>query len=133
MAAVDVNVARICARIGGDLTPGELLDPVRPAASNQAAMELGALVCRARSPRCEACPVAAWCASAGAVAPPPARRPRTERFEASNRYVRGRIVAAVHAGEPLPADIAPDRLRVALDGLIADGLVEPGAMDLPLG
>ncbi len=133
IAAVDVNVERVCARLGGP-APQELLDPLRPAASNQAAMELGALVCRARSPRCDACPVAAWCASAGVVttAPRGAGRPR-ERFEDTNRYVRGRIVAAVHGGEELPADLHPDRVRAALEGLVADGLIDPGAMDLPLG
>ncbi len=39
----------------------ELLDPERPGDSNQALMELGALVCRPRNPSCGECPLAAGC------------------------------------------------------------------------
>ncbi len=38
-----------------------LLPPERPGDHNQAMMELGALVCAPRAPRCEACPVAGLC------------------------------------------------------------------------
>ena len=67
-------------------------------------MELGATVCTARAPRCDACPVAAWCASAGRrpCRAARARRGAAERFEDSNRWVRGRVVAALAAGEGLP-------------------------------
>ena len=61
------------------------------------------------------------------VHPPVAREQRgggpRERFEDSNRWVRGRIVAALAAGESVPGDIDEVRVRRALDGLIADGLV----------
>ena len=46
-----------------------LLPQERHSDWNQAAMELGARVCTARAPRCEACPAAAWCPSRGIVAP----------------------------------------------------------------
>src|SRR5690242_9976627 len=105
VAAVDTNVRRVAERLGAG-SPSELLPPGRAAEWNQAAMELGATVCTARAPRCAACPVAGWCAAAGALAAPAARtRPhpgRAERFEDSNRWVRGRIVAALAAGERLP-------------------------------
>jgi A/G-specific adenine glycosylase len=39
----------------------DLLDPARPGDFNQALMELGALVCTARNPRCGECPVAGSC------------------------------------------------------------------------
>ena len=39
----------------------ELLDPGRPGDSNQALMELGALVCTPAAPKCEACPLAPDC------------------------------------------------------------------------
>ncbi len=39
----------------------ELLDPEEPGRFNQAMMELGALVCRPRRPRCSECPVAEFC------------------------------------------------------------------------
>jgi A/G-specific adenine glycosylase len=123
VAAVDTNVRRVAARLGRG-TPETLLAPGRAAAWNQAAMELGATVCTARAPRCGECPVAGWCASAGSPSPSPSRGAgRGERFEDSNRWVRGRIVAALAAGEGLP-DVAPERLERALSGLLRDGLVQ---------
>lgn len=85
--AVDGNVRRVLARLL-DLarpTPAQLrrdaarlLDPARPGDHNEAMMELGATICTRRAPRCEECPVAAWCAAraAGTVAERPAARPR---------------------------------------------------------
>src|SRR3954469_7143905 len=115
VAAVDTNAMRVAERLGRG-TPEALLAPGRAAEWNQAAMELGATLCTARAPRCDACPVAAWCASAGAAAAPSASRRGAERFEDSNRWVRGRIVAALAAGEGL-ADVAPERLGRAVAGL----------------
>jgi A/G-specific adenine glycosylase len=132
VAAVDTNVRRVAARVGRG-SPDELLAPGRAAEWNQAAMELGATVCTARTPRCGACPVAAWCVSAGAaVVESPSRRV-AERFEDSNRFVRGRVVSALAAGEALPADIAPERLERAVAGLVRDGLVRRVEGGLALG
>jgi A/G-specific adenine glycosylase len=93
-------------------------------------MELGATVCTARAPRCGACPL-----RAGATAPGRRRRGRGrgERFEDSNRWVRGRVVAALAAGEGLPRDLAPDRLQPALQGLLRDGLIRRVAGGYALG
>jgi A/G-specific adenine glycosylase len=127
VAAVDTNARRVAERLGHG-PPDALLPPGRAADWNQAAMELGATVCTARTPRCDACPVAAWCASAGDPSPGSASRaPRggAERFEDSNRWVRGRVVAALAKGEGLPADIAAERVERALAGLVRDGLVRP--------
>jgi A/G-specific adenine glycosylase len=124
VAAVDTNVRRVAQRLGGDpARPAEdLLAPGRAAEWNQAMMELGATICTARRPRCEACPLRRRCASAGRVVPgPPPARPR-ERFEDSNRWVRGQVVAALAAGRPVP-DIDPARLRPALAGLEGDALI----------
>jgi A/G-specific adenine glycosylase len=136
-AAVDVNARRVIERWDGRGRTAraladraaELLPPGRAASWNQAMMELGATVCTARAPTCGACPVAAWCASAGAppVAPAAVRR---ERFEDTDRYARGRIVAALLAGEALPP-LAPDRLERALAGLARDGLVVRDATGAP--
>jgi A/G-specific adenine glycosylase len=54
-----------------------------------------------------------------------ARRPAGsgERFEQTQRWVRGRIVAALAAGEGVPQDIERARVEVALAGLVRDGLV----------
>ncbi len=124
VAAVDTNVRRVAGRLGRPAAA--LLAPGRAAHFNQAMMELGATVCTARSPRCADCPVARWCASAGqpVVASTRSRsRPAAARFEDTNRWVRGRVVAALAAGHALPADIAPARLAPALRGLERDGLI----------
>lgn len=75
LAVLDGNVARVLARIGavrGDLRASalwrgleagaqELVTRKSPGDWNQAMMELGATVCTPKSPRCEECPVSAWC------------------------------------------------------------------------
>src|SRR4051812_16611196 len=139
VACVDTNVARVAGRLGLG-SPQALLEEAgaaRAADWNQATMELGATVCGARVARCDACPVAAWCASRGAVAVAPRRRARaraaTERWEDSNRWARGRVVAALAAGEGLPGDVPPERLERALEGLVRDGLVRREGGGFALG
>jgi len=122
VAAVDTNARRVAERLGRG-SPAELLPPGRAAEFNQATMELGATICTARAARCGACPVAPWCASAERPAGRAERRRPAERFEDTNRWVRGRVVAALAAGEGLPAGIAADRLARALAGLERDGIV----------
>jgi len=121
-AAVDTNVRRVLARHAGVETGFEahaaaLVPPGRAATFNQAMMELGATVCRPRRPDCTACPVARGCRG-GAVAARPRQR---ERFEDTDRWARGRIVAALVAGEPAP-ELEPARRDRAEAGLIRDGL-----------
>jgi A/G-specific adenine glycosylase len=123
VAAVDTNVRRVAERIGA--APAELLPARRHADWNQAAMELGARVCTARAPSCDACPAAPWCRSRGRVeVAPRAPRATAPRFEETDRWLRGRIVAALAAGASLPAGIEAARLERALAGLERDGLVE---------
>jgi A/G-specific adenine glycosylase len=132
IAAIDTNVRRVVERWDGRRrTPrelavrvGEWLPPGRAAAFNQAMMELGATVCTPRAPRCGACPVAAGCCGPGE---PPPRRPARQRFEDTDRWARGRIVAALVAGDPLPAQLEGERRERAVAGLLRDGLVERGA------
>src|SRR5690242_11102956 len=121
---VDTNVRRVLQRTGfiPERTPPEL---------GQALMELGATVCRARDAACAACPVAHGCASAGAVVVAPGGRAgdgmRRERFEDSNRWVRGRVVEALATGAGLPDGIELERLERAIESLVRDGLVRRGA------
>jgi A/G-specific adenine glycosylase len=131
MAAVDTNVRRVIERRDGlRRTPralawraAELVPEGRAAAWNQAMMELGATLCRPRRPRCGECPLRAGCAGPDAVAPAP--RPRAQRFEGSDRWARGRLLAALVAGEhPPELGVDGDGLRErALAGLARDGLV----------
>ena len=101
-------------------------------------MELGALVCTARSPRCGACPVAEVCRWRRDGSPEDGGRARRRQtYEGTDRYVRGLLLGALRAADhPLPwsalAAVAPDDVlrdpgqrERALDGLVADGLVEP--------
>ncbi|MEU6236431.1 A/G-specific adenine glycosylase [Kitasatospora sp. NPDC047058] len=98
-----------------------------------AVMELGALVCTARGPECGGCPLVAGCAWQRAGCPPyegPARRGQS--YEGTDRQVRGKLLAVLRAEhgtvEQARLDaVWPDAVQRAraLDGLVADGLVEP--------
>jgi A/G-specific adenine glycosylase len=143
-AAIDTNVRRVIERWDDvqrrpaalAARAAEWLPPGRAAAFNQAMMELGATVCTPRRPRCDACPVGDGCATRrdGGVVDAPRRRGGGERFEATDRWARGRIVAALVAGEPWPASLSGERLERALAGLERDGLVvraADGSVALP--
>ena len=144
---LDTNVRRVLARaVGGQALPppsprrserelAEALLPADGAASahwNVAVMELGALVCTARSPRCEQCPIARRCTwvAAGRPADAHAARRRTQAWHGTDRQARGRVMAALRQQDQLSAaevvDLWPDteqRSRI-LAGLVTDGLVE---------
>ena len=107
-----------------------------------ASMELGALLCTARNETCVRCPIAAQCAWRLAGKPEhdgPPRRGQT--YAGTDRQVRGKLLALLQAHAPVPqADLdrvwhEPVQRARALDGLVADGLVEPlpdGRYRLPL-
>jgi A/G-specific adenine glycosylase len=130
VAAVDTNLRRVIERHDGIArTPAALagraagLVPAgRAAAFNHALMDLGATVCRPRAPRCGACPVADGCATRGEGTRKPASRRRV-RFEDTDRFARGRVVAALVQRRPLPRELGDERLERALAGLERDGLV----------
>jgi A/G-specific adenine glycosylase len=147
-AVVDTNVRRLVSRVVagvGDAGPTSLardlalVEPLVPASPARAArfavaaMELGALVCKAGLPRCDACPLARRCAWRRAGAPAyegPTRKP--PGYAGTDRQVRGRLLAVLRdsdgpvAAAALDAVWADDRQRHrALAGLIDDGLVEP--------
>lgn len=100
---------------------------------NVAVMELGALVCVARGPRCEECPVADLCAWNVAGRPAYEGPPRRgQAWHGTDRQVRGEILRRLreeHRPVPLTAldGAGPERAQVlrCLDSLVADGLVEP--------
>jgi A/G-specific adenine glycosylase len=148
--AIDTNVRRILARVfhglepaevpAGDvrLTAEEAVDRTDPGAWNQALMDLGREVCRAR-PRCQACPVAKGCWSAGMLSDPAARaRPRQPPFEGSLRQVRGAVIRELAAaGDQSVRSLVrrtghvADRIAFAVAALSAEGMVEadPAALD----
>jgi len=145
---VDTNVRRVVARAfagqgeagppstARDLAAVDALLPSAPAVAARtsvALMELGALVCTARQPRCGECPLRTSCAWRLAGSPPyagPTVRP--QRFTGTDRQVRGRLLDVLR-GSPVPVSAAdldvvwPDAAQRAraLDALIVDGLVDP--------
>jgi A/G-specific adenine glycosylase len=126
--AVDTNVRRVFERYDGVARgPAALaerarasLPRARAAEFNQAMMELGATVCRPRAPRCGDCPVRRGCAGG----PVTRRRGPAQRFEDTDRWARGRVVAALVAGETVPTG---ERFERVIAGLERDGLVARGA------
>lgn len=144
---VDINVRRVIARAvhgraeagspgRSDLRDAEALlptDPVRACRYSAALMELGALVCTARSPRCADCPVSGTCGWQRRGRPAhdgPARK--VQKFAGTDRQVRG-LLMDVLRGSDDPVDrsrldqvwttdtVQRDR---ALGSLLMDGLVE---------
>ncbi|TVL92117.1 A/G-specific adenine glycosylase [Streptomyces sp. SAJ15] len=147
-AVLDTNVRRVFARAvtGVQYPPNAttaaertlaraLLPEDEPTAARWAAatMELGALVCTARTPDCGRCPIAQRCAWRLAGSPAhegPPRRGQT--YAGTDRQVRGKLLAVLReAIEPVPQAVLdrvwdePVQRARALDGLVADGLVEP--------
>ena len=155
-AVVDTNVRRVLGRVfhwpsaPTDREVAETARRVLPEgrawAWNQALMDLGATVCTSRRPACLLCPLRERCPAAGALEAEPASavaegraayRPKTERFEGSSRYYRGRAVAHLRSladgascgvaelGAAVKADYSDADgawLRSLLEGLARDGL-----------
>lgn len=120
-----------------------LVPPGRGWAWNQAVMEFGALRCTARRPACPDCPLRDHCKAhpkmleALAALPRAQKAARAPRYEETNRYLRGRVLARLREeadpdGLPLPelarrlqrdaADVGPVRLKAVVESLERDGL-----------
>jgi A/G-specific adenine glycosylase len=103
---VDVNVERVCRRTRHRFS----------ARSAQALMDLGATICLARVPRCDACPLAVACPSRG-IREAPARKQGP--FEGSFRQRRASTLRLVASA---PSSLATLD-REAVRSLERDGLV----------
>ncbi|MFE1543747.1 A/G-specific adenine glycosylase [Streptomyces microflavus] len=157
-AVLDTNVRRVFARAATGIqyppnatTAAErkLARALLPEEDERAArwaaatMELGALVCTARNEDCDRCPIASRCAWRLAGKPAYEGPPRkAQTYAGTDRQVRGRLLAVLRDALNPVSQAALDavweepvqRAR-ALDGLVADGLVEPladGRYRLPL-
>jgi A/G-specific adenine glycosylase len=113
VAAPDVNARRVLARAFGD--PDLPPPPGRAYDWNQALFDLGSTICIARRPRCDACPLAAGCPSAGMTFAPARKQ---GPFQGSFRQRRSTLLRQLTVGS-LPLDAVD---RAALDALVADGL-----------
>ncbi len=145
-AVLDTNVRRVLARVvegsehpARSLTAAErrlaaaLLPDDESTAARWAAatMELGALVCTARAPRCDACPIAHRCRWLALGRPAHDGPPRRgQAWAGTDRQCRGRLLAVLrdHAG-PVPKAALDavwdddDQRERCLDGLLDDALV----------
>jgi A/G-specific adenine glycosylase len=142
VGVVDTNVARVLARLSnrvlGARDAQAMADALVPSGRswewNQAFMDLGSTVCRARVAACDECPVATWCTWGDGPDPAPASaltsKPQA-RFEGSNRQARGRLMRRLAVAPQLLDDVPrvmglvdqPHRARVLLDGLVTERLV----------
>ena len=145
---LDTNVRRVQARvITGREYPAPSLTRVEQAVAadllpdgddeaatwNVAVMELGALICTARSPKCEPCPVLDLCRWVADGRPAHSGPPRRgQAWVGTDRQVRGEILQRLRDSPgPVAAsalrNCGPDSAQVerALAALIQDGLVEP--------
>jgi A/G-specific adenine glycosylase len=147
-AVLDTNVRRVLARVvtGVEYPPKtqtraevrlaeSLLPPDPPVAArwSVAVMELGALVCTARTPRCADCPLAMDCKWRLSGKPPYDGPPRKgQTYAGTDRQCRGRLLAVLRKApgpveKPALDDVWDDALQRerALAALIEDGLVDP--------
>ncbi len=144
---VDTNVRRVVARAvhgRGDAGPARTtadladVDALLPAGDRPAAvvsaglMELGAVICTARAPRCGICPVRGGCAWQAAGRPDYTgpRRP-VQAFAGTDRQVRGRLLDVLRGAEAPVERAALDvvwsdaaQRDRCLDSLLVDGLAE---------
>ena len=117
---VDTNIRRVHARLfsgtalpSQSLTAAEMRLAARTAAGrrrasvrwNAAVMELGALVCTARAPKCGDCPVRSSCAWLAAGEPPPSYTPKGQSWHGTDRQVRGAVMAVLRLAD---APVAPE-------------------------
>lgn len=147
LGVVDTNVSRVFSRqLNRPLARREatdIADSTVPGDQswewNQLLMDLGARVCTARSPRCDACPVAATCGwhRSGGDDPAPrsfhTSKPQG-RFDGSDRQARGRLMKAVVA-RSVDREAAPSLMGLTndvqrasrlIDDLLREGLLVEG-------
>jgi A/G-specific adenine glycosylase len=136
--AIETNIRRVVERRAGRvLSPAEAAaasrDAGHPLAGRDrllALMDIGAVLCRPRTPRCPECPLEPGCATAAAEDPalfgaPLGRRTPQSAYEGSFRQRRGQVLAQLRAGPHPSAALDP----AALATLVEDGLA---TLDGPL-
>ncbi|MGP5003377.1 A/G-specific adenine glycosylase [Corynebacterium casei] len=153
---VDTNVRRVCGRAvtGQFLQPqpsakelGQVAEVTTGPRCSAAFMELGALVCTAKSPKCDICPIRRTCQWQKLGCPQPSEedlskaKKRVQKFTGTDRQVRGLLMDVLRAAddpvEKSQLDVvwpdAAQRSR-ALFSLVEDGLAvqtDAGKFHLP--
>ena len=139
VAPVDVNVGRVVRRLAGiargrraiQAEADALISRNDPRRWVSAVMDLAATICTRRDPVCLACPVASLCASRGTAGDAASRR-EAGRFEISNRWLRGRILARLRDASPGAWVVVrgpigahpPARVGAALAALAEEGFLD---------
>jgi A/G-specific adenine glycosylase len=126
VVALDVNIRRVVERVAGtQLTAHDAEQAVRRLGRGLsgrdrllALMDLGAMLCTARTPRCSDCPLRRRCASKGVM--PNERKRQQAQFAGSFRQRRGIVMAQLR----MQATLADSLDEEALQSLVADGLAE---------
>lgn len=133
VAAIDVNLRRVLSRWHGEVLSSseaheagaKAIDTTRPGEWNQAMMDLGATVCRPRSPRCGECPVANWCVDPTIVI----SASRQSRFQGSVREARAAVLKHLAAGHQTISSIVavsglePPTLEDAIRALVSESAI----------
>src|SRR5699024_6374854 len=126
------------------LTGRRIPNTTTPAGKTQAntwtdgSTELGALLCTARAPKCDQCPVQQQCAWFATGQPELTTKPKSPSWKSTDRQVRGAIMGVLRAqgsidiatlqttveatgrlGQHIPQQPQWNR---AIDGLVSDGL-----------
>lgn len=141
-APVDTNIERILKRVFRQHAASRdeiqrLAHKVVPQdvwSWGHAMMDLGATVCTARAPKCEACPLKNICASYPCAGNDVKKRPQA-KFEGSDRMYRGRIVARLR-GRAHDVDQLQHAIELADEerfGRIVDSLLREGLIRLKNG
>lgn len=158
---VDVNVVRVLSRVETGLSPvstkeihtiaEQMIPKNRADEWHQLLMDFGSLVCSAKSPSCESCPVSRICAANKAAqtmgatnfAAWLATQPKVKKsspkdsgkkFEETDRYFRGRTIDFLRTGESPMESVwqhlhthhhLADRVRFGriIESLVIDGLI----------
>jgi len=133
--AVEVNVRRVVERVtgrrlterDGESASVRIGRPLHGRDRLLALMDVGALLCRPRTPHCPECPLRRRCATRGAL--PGETRHRQAPFAGSFRQRRGAVMARLRTG-PVPArELDTDALTSLVDDRLA--VVARGTARLP--
>lgn len=154
VGVVDTNIKRVLGRAFGEVKDYfQLADEVVPAGQadpwNQALMDLGAMVCTARAPKCPECPLQQSCQAylTGSINILPVKKISKKplvRFEDSDRFFRGRIMDLLREksyqleelAEKMETEfglIDAQRFQKLVNGLVAEELISRKENKITLG
>jgi len=139
---LDINIRRFFARVIDGVqnptsAPSQIerklryeLIPSEGAIWAAATMEFGALICKARNPQCDLCPLKEQCAWRAAGYPQSEIIKKSQAWNGTDRQCRGTIVQALRENKKLGRTTLStlwgdqSQLELALKTLLADGLIE---------